>query len=79
MIRVKNLITGHDRHQIFRLRQIDDVVRPAGNHVDRLKLVAGDLKLYRFSGVDVPLLDQSVTCNHDEQLPLGVVPVLALS
>ena len=59
-------------------RQIDDIVSPAGNHVDCLDLIARNLKLHRFSGVDVPLLNQSVTGNHDEQLPLRVVPVLPL-
>ena len=78
MVRVKDLVAGHDRYQIFRLRQVDNVVGPAGNHVDRLHLIAGNLKLHRLAGVDVPLLNQAVTGHHDEQLPLGVVPVLAL-
>lgn len=78
MVRVENLVAGHHRHQIFRFRQVDDVVGPAGNHVDGLDLVTGNFKLYRFAGVDVPLLNQSVTSHHNEQLPLGVVPVLPL-
>ena len=77
MVRVENLVAGHHRHQIFRFRQVDDVVGPAGNHVDGLDLVTGNFKLYRFAGVDVPLLNQSVTSHHNEQLPLGVVPVLS--
>lgn len=76
MIRVKNLVTGHDRHQAFCFRQIDNVVCPPRDHVDGLNLVPGNLKLHRFSGVDVPLLNQSVTSHYNEQLPLGVVPVL---
>ena len=51
---------------------------PAGNHVNSLDFITGNFKLYRFAGVDVPLLDQSVTGNHDEQFPFGVVPVLPL-
>ena len=78
MVRVENLVASHHRHQILRFRQVDDVVGPAVNHVDGLHLIAGNFKLHRLAGVDVPLLNQSVTCNHDEQLPLGVVPVLPL-
>ncbi len=78
MVRVENLVAVHHRHQIFRFGQIDDVVSPAGNHVDSLDLVSGNLKLYRFPGVNVALLNQAVTSNHDKQLPLGVVPVLPL-
>ena len=76
VVRVKNLVASHHRHQILRLRQVDDVVGPAGNHVDSLNLVPGNFKLHRFPGVDVPLLDQAMTSNHNEKLPLGVVPVL---
>lgn len=78
MVRVENLVAGHHRHQILRFRKIDDVVGPTRNHVNSLNLVPGNLKLHRFSGVDVPFLNQTVTSNHDEQLPLGVVPVLPL-
>ena len=77
MVRVKNLIAGHHRHQVLCFRQVDNIMCPAGNHVDRLHLIAGNLKLHRFAGVDVPLLNQAVTCHHDEQLPLGVVPMLS--
>ena len=46
--------------------------------MDSLDLVSGNLKLYRFPGVDVTFLNQAVTCHHDEQFPLGIVPVLSL-
>ena len=75
---IKNLVAGHHRYQIFGFGKIDDVVRPAGDHVYRLDLISGNLKLHGFPGVDVALTDQAVTRHHDEQLPLGVVPVLAL-
>ena len=64
MVRVKNLVAGHHRHQILRLGQVNDIVGPAGNHVDSLNLVPGNLKFYRFSGIDVPFLDQAVTSNR---------------
>lgn len=46
--------------------------------MDGLYLVSGNLKLYRLSGVDVTLLNQTVTGNYDKELPLGIVPMLAL-
>ena len=78
MVRVKDLVAGHDRHQILRVAQVDNVVRPAGDHVDALDLFPADLKLHRFAGRDVTLLNQPVAVHHDELLPLAVVPVLAL-
>ena len=78
MIGVEYLVAGHHRHQILRLRQVDDVVGPAGNHMDSLDFIPGNLKLHRFSSIDVSLLDQAVTSHYNEQLPLGVVPVLPL-
>lgn len=77
MVGVEDLIAGHHRHQILCFRQIDDVVGPAGDHVDSLDFIAGNLKLHRFSSIDVPLLNQAVASDHDKQFPLGVVPVLA--
>ena len=76
MVRVENFVAGHHRHQILRFRQVDNVVRPAGNHVDSLNLIPGNLKLHRFPGVDIPFMNQAVTGDHNEKLPLGVVPVL---
>ena len=77
MVGVEDLVAGHHRHQIFRLRQVDNIVGPAGNHVDSLDFIPRNFKLYRFPGVDVPLLDQAVASDHDKEFPLGVVPVLA--
>ena len=66
MIRVKNLITSHDRHQVFCFRQIDNVVCPTGNHMDSLNLIAGNLELYCFAGIDIALLNQTVTSHHND-------------
>ena len=63
MIGVENLVAGHHRHQIFRLTQVDNVVGPTGNHVNSLDFIPGNLKLHRFTGVDVPFLNQTVTSN----------------
>lgn len=78
MLWVKNLIASHDRHQIFRLRQVDDVMRPAGNHMDSFNFIPENLKLHRLSGIDVALLNQTMTSHYDEQFPLAVVPMLPL-
>ena len=46
--------------------------------MDSLDLIPRNLKFHRFSGVDVPFLNQAVPSHHNEQFPLGVVPVLSL-
>lgn len=78
MVRVKDLVAGHDRYHIFHLGQVNDIVSPARDHIDCLDLIARNLKFLLFPVVDVLLLDQAVTSHHDEQLSLGVVPVLPL-
>ena len=78
MVRVKNFVAGHHRHQILGIAQVDDVVRPAGDHVDRFDLLPRHFELHRLAGVDVALLDEAMTVHHDELFPLAVVPVLAL-
>lgn len=76
LLRVKYLIAGHDRDKILGLRKIDNAVRPAGNHMYRFDLVAGHLKFHRFTGIDVALPDPTMPGNNNEQLPLGIVPML---
>ena len=49
----------------------------AGEHVDALDVVARDFKLKDFICPQFTLLYQAVTGDHNEELPLGVVPVLA--
>ena len=53
-------------------------MRPAGDHINRFDLVAADLELDDLARVDIALLNQSVTVDDDEELPLRVVPVLSL-
>ena len=36
---VKYFIAGHDGHKVLCVAQIDDIVRPAGNHENRLDFV----------------------------------------
>ena len=74
---IEDLVAGHDGYKVFRVGQVDDVVGPAGNHVDSFYLVAGDFEFNGFSGVDVALLDQGMALDDDEKLPFAVVPVLA--
>ena len=78
--RVKDLIAIHHRDQVLCFGQVDDVMRIAGKHVDALDIVARDLKLdhLAFRVVEVALLDEAVTTDHDKELPLGIVPMLPL-
>lgn len=79
LLRIKNLITSHDSNQIFRIRQIDDIMSPAGNHIDCFDLIPAYFKFHRLSGVNISLLDQTVSVNNNKLLPFGVMPMLALS
>ena len=78
LLRIKNLITGHDGNQIFCVREIDDVMRPSRNHVDCFNLITRNLEADLLPGVDVPFFNQTMPMNHNKLLPLGVVPVLPL-
>ena len=51
-------------------------MRPAGDHVNRFDLVAGNLKADPLIGMDVTLLDQCMSADNDEKLPLAVMPML---
>ena len=46
--------------------------------MDSFNSIPGNLKLHRLSGIDVALLNQTMTSHYDEQFPLAVVPVLPL-
>ena len=61
MIRVKLLVCPHQGDEILGIRQVDDVVRPAGDHMDGFDFIARNLKRNLFVGVDIALLDQRTT------------------
>ena len=76
---VERLIGPHDGDERVGIGEIDDVVGVAGEHVDGLDVVAADIKLYHLVGTNLALLDEGMAADNDEELPLGVVPMLALS
>ena len=76
--RVELLVCPHQGDEVLGLAQIDDVVGVPRQHVDGLGLVAGHLKFQHLAAADAALLNQTVARNHDEKLPLRVVPVLTL-
>ena len=53
-------------------------MRPAGYHVDRFDLISGHVKFNRLTGVDIALLNKGMSLDDYEELPLGIVSVLAL-
>ena len=77
MVGVETLVAVHDSHEVFGVRQVDDVVGIAGEHVNGLDLVAAHLKLNDFIGTELALLNLAVTGNDYEELPLGVMPMFA--
>ena len=76
MVGIKQLIRPHEGDEVLGVTQIDDIVRPTGNHVDGFDLVARYLKADLLICVDVSLLNQRATADDDEELPLRVMPVL---
>ena len=77
MLWIKRFICPHDGDEIFGLGEVDDVVRVAGKHLHSGDFFAGHFKFDDFAAADSALLNQTVTGNNDENLGLGVVPVLA--
>ena len=78
--RIKDLIAIHHRDQVLCFGEVDDVMRIPREHVDALDIVARDFKLdhLAFRVVEVALLDETVTGDHDKELPLCVMPMLPL-
>ena len=78
MVGVEQLVCPHEGDEVLGIAEIDDIVRPAGDHVDGFDLVAADLKADLLVRVDIALLDQRATADDDEEFPLRVMPVLTL-
>lgn len=81
---IKYFITIHYRNQILSIAQINDIVGIARKHYYTLNLVSSDFVfddsvLRRRVGIFRTHLYLSVPTDNDEQLPLGVVPMLAFS
>ena len=76
-VRVKNLVAIHYRHKVFGVAEVNDIVGITREHVDALDIVTGDFELDDFVGAEFTLLDETVSRDHNEELPFGVVPVLA--
>ena len=75
---VKLLVYPHQGHQILRVGQIDDVVGITGQHMNRLDLLTRNVKAEHLVAADSALLNAPATGHHDEELPLGIMPVLPL-
>ena len=78
LVGVEDLVAVHHRDEVFRVAEVDDVVGIARQHVYALDVVASHLELNDLIGAKLTLLDEAVTAHHNEELPLGVVPMLAL-
>ena len=76
MIRIKKLVCPHESDEVLSVAEIDDIMRPAGDHVDGFNLIAADLKADLLVCMDIAFLDQRSTADNDEELPLTVMPML---
>lgn len=78
MVWIKYLITSHNSDEILCVRQVDNVVSPTRNHINRFNLISANLKFHSFPCVDISLLNQTMAMYNNELFPLGVVPMLPL-
>lgn len=76
MIGIEELVRPHEGDEVLGITQIDDIMRPAWDHVDSFDLVAADLKADLLVRLNIALFDQCATTDDDKELPLRVVPVL---
>lgn len=76
MGRVETLVTPHEGDEVFGFRQVDDVMRIAGNHFHNLDFIATDLNIDHLISTNLTKPDQTVAADYHELLVLGVVPVL---
>ena len=77
-IRVKYFIAIHHGNQVLSVRKVDDVMRVAWEHVNHLNLFATHLKLDYIISTQFAFLNQTMTGYYNEELPLGIMPVLSL-
>ena len=77
MLVVKLFVCPHQRDQILSVAAVDYVVGVAGQHVNGLYIVARNLKVEYFVRADLALLYQRPSAYDNEELPLGVMPMLA--
>ena len=78
MIRIKKLVCPHESDEVLSVAEIDDIMRPAGDHVNGFDLVTAELKTDFFVRMDIALFDQRMTADDDKELPLGIMPMLTL-
>lgn len=78
LFRIENFIGVHHCYEIIRIAQVNNVVSVAREHNDALDFISTYLIIEDFTGSFLAKLNQTMTRNNDELLPLGVVPVFAL-
>ena len=84
MLRVERLIGPHQGHKLLRIRQIDDIVGIARDHIYHRDLFPADFIIYHRVRIaflilpDPPELDQAMAGHHHKLLILRVMPVLPL-
>ena len=76
-MRVEDFVAVHHRHKVLCVGEVDDIVGVSRKHVDALDIVPAYLKFDYLIRINPALLDEAVAADYDEELPLGVVPMLA--
>ena len=74
---IEDLVAVHYCYEVFGVGEVDDVVGVAWKHVNSLDLVTRHLKVEDFIRAYPSLLNQATAAHYDEELPFGIVPMLA--
>ena len=76
LFRIENFVAVHHCYEIIRIAQVNNVVSVAREHNDALDFISTYLIIEDFTGSFLAKLNQTMTGNNDEQLPLGMMPML---
>ena len=74
---VEDFVAVHYCDEIFCVREVYYIVGVARQHVDCFYLVSADFEVQNLICSVFSLLYESVAAHNDEELPLGVVPMLS--
>lgn len=75
---IENFVAVHYCYEFIRIAQVNNIVSVTREHNDALDFISTYLIIEDFTGSFLAKLNQTMTGNNDEQLPLGMMPMLTL-
>ena len=77
MIRVEDFIAEHHRDKVLCIREINNIMGIAWQHMNALDVLTCYFEFYYLSRSNLPFLNESMACYDNEELPFCVMPVLS--